>query len=478
MPLERIIIAGGGVAGWMAASILSRKIGRDFCEICVIDEGGDDRSLGYTSAAEPLLPATVEASALLGYDEDLLIAATRATFSLGTALSGWGRAGAGFVPFGDLGAPMGSVAFHQLVARRRAGGSETSLANYALGALCAQAGRIARPDPDDRSIHATLAYGLHVDTLAFAQAMHGDAAARGVVTRQGRIASVERGADGAVAALQLDDHAHVTGDLFVDCLGPQSLLGAGAATEDWSGWLPCNRIVSAARTDGGAPHAYTLVEAQRGGWRRSVPLRGRVAETIAYRAGAAADLPGATPCFPQRRTAPWQANCVAIGGAALMIDPIAGAPLHLAQSAILRLARLLPADREGLTEAAEYNRETGREMDRARDYAIAHYALNQRIGEPFWDAARTAPLPEPLAHKVALFDSCGRVPMLDGESYEEPAWVALFDALGRRARRHDALAHGLGDAAIDAHFEKLRMLMLQALANMPPHAAYLAAIGR
>ncbi|MBL7372824.1 tryptophan 7-halogenase, partial [Escherichia coli] len=94
---------------------------------------------------------------------------------------------------------------------------------------------------------------------------------------------------------------------------------------------------------------------------------------------------GAISLAQGRRAAAWTGNVVALGAAAMLVEPLHGWNLALLRNALDRLIGLLPAAPNG-PEPAEYNRLTAREADRVRDFAILHYKTNGRIGEPLWDA--------------------------------------------------------------------------------------------
>jgi tryptophan 7-halogenase len=142
------------------------------------------------------------------------------------------------------------------------------------------------------------------------------------------------------------------------------------------------------------------------------------------------------------------------------------------------LIALFPTERFCRAEHAEYNRQTIEELECARDFAILHYKGNRRAGQPFWDACSAMAVPNRLAHKIALYESCGRNVLHDGETFEAPQWTALFDALGYRPRRYDALANGIARTHIDEHFARIRDVMLKAVAAMPTHADYLRRLNR
>jgi tryptophan halogenase len=165
---------------------------------------------------------------------------------------------------------------------------------------------------------------------------------------------------------------------------------------------------------------------------------------------------------------------VAVGSAAATVEPLRSTSLHVLARQLARLLRLFPASPGAAAEAAEYVRETNEELDRLRDWLILPYKLNGRLGEPFWDDARAMAVPEPLARKIALYQSRGRVPLLDGDLFEEAEWAAAFDALGVRPRRHDARADALPLDRVRRHLASVRSIMLGAAATLPSHADYLA----
>ena len=307
------------------------------------------------------------------------------------------------------------------------------------------------------------------------------------------LARVERHGSGAVAALFTAGGDRVEADLYIDASGSAARLageGPGSAWDDWAAWLPCDRLLSAVIDTPQAPPPYSLIEAQGAGWLRRLPLRGKTVLTAAWpgeradddeiralleRAGATPEEP--TRLRPGRRKEPWHRNVLAVGSAAAQIEPLAVTHLDLLRRDVDRLLKLLPGDREGRTEAAEYNRAAALLLDNARDFALLHYRLNGRRGEPFWDACRQAPLPPSLDYKLRLYESRGRVALYDEEPLEAASWIALFDECGVRPRRYNPLADGFPVADLEAHAERVRKIMLDALTRMPSHGDYLARLG-
>jgi tryptophan 7-halogenase len=476
MPIECIVIAGGGVAAWMAAAALARKTR---CAIVLVQTEGIDDSLGLPLKVEATLPSASLFHEAIGIDEDLLLSRARGSFTLGRALSNWTAAQTpSFHPYGEIGASLGPVAFHQLVARTRAAGESVNLANYSVAALCAQSGRFARPPSNCRSVLSTMEYGLHLECEGYRAALMADAIGNGVVVIDGSIATVKLSADALIASVRLNSGEEINGDLFLDCSGQTRTLikrMPGNAFDDWSVWLPCDRAVAGLVRDDASPLPYTHVVAHQSGWQSFTAARGAAGEAFVYQSsfgGTQAD--DTTYSFTSGRMAtPWTGNCIAIGGAAAIIDPLASTQMHMAGTAILRLLKLFPHDRACRTEAAEYNRQTLEQQENARDFAITHYALNGRNSEPFWDMCRPSEVPERLAHKIALYSAVGRLALHDEESFEAYDWLALFDGMSVYPKRYDAMADALELSRINDFMQQVRGAMLKAVASVPPHADYL-----
>lgn len=470
MPIEKIVIVGGGVASWLAALALARKTA---CAITLLDTGGIDDSLGVPLAVETTLPSISKLHGLLGLDEEKIVRQTGSSYTLGRALSNWTPpAGAAFHPFGEVGASLGPVGFQHLVARLRSDGQSVSLANYSLGALCAQSGRFAPSPASTRSVLSTMEYGLHLNVAEYRDYLKREASALGVVTLPGSPTEIILDDQGIIPTLVIDTGEIIAADLFLDCSGPARLISSKmpqSGFEDWSEYLPCNHVRTSASPSSAPPPLYAHIDAHESGWQRFTSSRTLLEEVVVSQT---ADPDG--HLFNSGRTEkPWADNCIAIGGAAAIIDPLSSTQMHLVGTAIARLLKLFPHDRSAPVEAAEYNRQTIEELENARDFAILHYKCNGRTGEAFWDERRAMAIPERLAHKIALYESCGRVALHDEESFEAWDWISVFDALGIRPRSYDSMANGIPLDRIEAHLAQVRNVMLKAVGSLPTQHDYL-----
>jgi tryptophan halogenase len=488
---QRAVIVGGGAAGWLAAAVLAQALrGLKGMAFQVVDLGAPAAPL-----AAATLPGLSRLHRFLGVGEDAAMAAARGSFRLGVQFDGWsGPSSSRFLAFGDVGASLGSVAFHQVLLRLERHGRPQAESDYALAALAAKAGRFTRPSEDPRSVLSTLACGLHLDQARYAEVLRARAEAAGVTRIQGCLARVRlREPDGAIEGLDLEDGRRVDGDLFIDCTGRDGLLIAGAlgaGFEDWSGLTPFDRQAEALVPTAGAPEPFTRIVADDAGWLRRVPLQGasglvycyasqfvdpaKAGERLRAAAGGAVAAHDAPLRFGRRSQA-WRRNCVALGEAAGSAGALPGVDLHLVQTGLWRLLSLFPFTGGNDAAAGEYNRLTAAEAERLRDFALVHYRTNGRRGDPAWDAARTGPLPDSLAYKIRLFESRARTPMIEEETFPESSWASVLMGQGVRSRRYDAQADAAPVEQVERTLERMRAAMAQAVQAMPTHAQYLAA---
>jgi tryptophan halogenase len=483
--VSRIVIVGGGATGWMAAAVLARALrGLAPVEIGVLELAGQDEP-----PAAATLPSIRRLHGFLELSEAKVMAAARGGYRLGVRFEGWNGPGSSrFLPFGEIGASLGSVGFHHLLLRLERQGRPHDAGDYALAALAARAGRFTLPLADPRSVLSTLECGLHLDTRRYGQVLRTHALAAGVKALGGALARASLDPQGMISALLLEDGRRIDGDFFVDCSGREGLLIAGAlgvGEDDWTSWLPFDRVAQGLGRTGEAPEPFTRIIADEAGWLRRVPLQGASGIHYGYASsaldddGAARRLGGADlrigPAAFGRRKAAWSANCVALGEAAGSPGALPGVDLHPVQTGLQRLLSLFPFAGRNEAAIAEYNRLTAAESERLRDFALLQFRTNGRRGEPLWNACREGPLPDPLADKIRLYESRGRTPLIEEETFLESSWASVFLGQGVRARRYDALADAMPLPELEGTLARMRSAMSRAVEAMPTHAAYLAA---
>ena len=489
---KKVVIVGGGTAGWMAASALVSQLGAS-CSVTLV-ESAEIGIVGVGEATLPHIRAFVES---LGLDEADFMRATHATFKLGIEFRDFGAIGETYLhPFGDFARPLNGVPFFQYWLRRRSEGDGTSLFDYSLANVMAAQCRFMPPSSDRSSLLSTISYAYQFDATLFGPYLRKVAEARGATRIEGKIIGVEPDSEtGDVAALRMEDGRRVEGDLFVDCSGFRSLLLGDTLEEpweDWSHWLPCDRAVAMpCASPPGPVEPLTRAVAMPAGWRWRIPLQHRVGNGYVYSSAhisddAAADAlaasieaePLAAPRLLRfragRRRRSWVRNVVAIGLASGFLEPLESTSIYLVQGAIAQLIELFPIGAIRARDRDEFNRLTDFEYDRIRDFLILHYHATRRDDSDFWNHVRTMRVPDSLHEKIALFRKSGRVAKYSQGLFFEPSWIAVYVGQGILPEGWDPRADVPPAADLARSMGGLRTQLRSAVQRMPDHAAFIA----
>lgn len=467
---RRILVAGGGLTGWSAAAALKRRV--PLLDVTILPIAPPKDALADRIATT--LPSILGFHDDLGIGLDDAVLRTGSVYRLGSLFRGWAEDAPDYVhAYAAHGESMGSAPFHQLWVRAALAGTAPPFDGFSPAAAMARAGRFVLPTGE--GLLAGHGVGLTLDILRYLAMLTAFARHVGVRIQPGTLAGVERDATGGVAALALADGTRLTADLYCDCTGPAALLHAqlGGRREDWRRWLACDRLMLADLPLAGDPAPLESVTATAHGWHwTSAAQRGEV-----YRQADGADREGAIAIAAGAAIEPWLHNVVAIGDAAVSIEPLEWSNLHLAHSAIDRLIAMLPAGAPHPLERAEYNRQALAEARRVRDFVLLHYVTARR-DESFWRDMAGIDLPESLAHTLRLFRQRGRLPFYEEETFDRDSWLAVLFGQGVLPRRADPLADSVPPAEAARAMAGLQAAIAQALQPLPTPAAFRAAQSR
>lgn len=488
---RRIVIVGGGTAGWMTAAALAR-----FClpEFSVTVVESDE--IGTVGVGEATIPHIVLFNNALGIDEREFVAATGATYKLGIAFEGWGAPDGGYVhAFGQVGRGIGLLPFHHYWLRARALGFAKPFGHYLINTIILAGDRFAHVEREPKNPLPPVPYAFHFDASMYARFLRGFAEKRGVVRQEGRILAVNRHpTNGDVSSVTFANGTAVEGDLFVDCSGFRGLLieqELEAGFEDWSHWLPCDRATAVPCSTVSPVTPYTKATARKAGWQWRIPVQHRIGNGHVFCSRhisedeatsiLLANLDGEPMADPRtlrfkagRRRKTWVRNVVAIGLSSGFIEPLESTSIHLIQTAVNRLLEMLPAGEISDSARENYNDRAAFEMERLRDFIILHYHANGREGEAFWDELRAMEIPDSLRQRIELFRETGGIfPSMD-ELFDLRGWVQVMIGQEIMPKRWNPLADQLEEEKLREFLEITEQAYVQDAARLPDHGAYVS----
>jgi tryptophan 7-halogenase len=485
-PFNRVVIAGGGTAGWMMAALMSKLLGKRL-DIKLVES----EEIGTVGVGEATIPALHTFHNLLGINEAEFMAATNATFKLGINFEGWRDIGQDyFHSFGSTGNDHWSAGFQHFWLKGRQEGLSRTYTDYNPETVAAYANRFAHVPRNG------LNYAYHLDAGRYARYLRAMSESHGVQRIEGKIAAVlmdgPDGRDGDITALQMQDGTRIAGDLFIDCTGFRAMLigeALGVGYEDWSHWLPCDRAVAVQTASVREAWPYTRSICHPFGWQWRIPLQHRVGNGLVYSRKELADAdapevlkknvegelliqPRVLKFTPGQRHKVWHRNCVAVGLASGFIEPLESTSIHLIQRTAIRLMQLFPTGGINPADIDEFNAQCERELVHIRDFIILHYTVTNRSDSALWNHVRTMTLPATLKHRIELFTESARVFRPSDELFAENSWVQVMLGQGITPRSYHPVADLMGRQELQTFLGDIHTRVSRIVAGLSGHQAY------
>jgi tryptophan halogenase len=502
-PIDSVLIAGGGTAGWLTAAYLARVLGtgRPGGVRITVVESSELPPIGVGEGSFPSIKGTLAA---IGIAEARFLREAHATFKQGVHFAHWVRAP------GEPGPPH---YFHPFsLPSQRPGGPEllpywlmgdaaegTGFAEAAtLQQRVAAAGR-APKRIGDADYQGPLNYAYHFDAGRLAALLAGQARALGVAHQVATIERVELSAQGDIAALHTADGQALRAGLYVDCTGFRAELIGRALGSRWQGLDDVLFVDRALALQ--VPHATpdaalacaTISTAHEAGWTWDIALQQRRGIGYVYssrhtddaraeqvlRAYAGAAGQGVEPRLLTLqvgyRPVQWVGNCAAVGLSAGFLEPLESSGIGLIETAACLLAHLFPFDGDTARAGRHFNALMSGRFERVIDFVKLHYAISGRRDTAFWrDNTDPASWTDALRDKLALWRS--RPPhrldfVADLEMYPTASWqFVLYGMEYATDMRGAGAGHGR-HADARREFETLREVAQRAIADLPPHRA-------
>ncbi|HEY8942068.1 MAG TPA: tryptophan halogenase family protein [Cellvibrio sp.] len=481
--IRKIVIAGGGTSGWLAAAAISKVLGKNL-DITLIESP----ELGRIGVGEATIPTLRVFHKLLGINDQELMAQVQGTFKLGIEFSNWANKGDKyFHSFGLTGKECWACQFqHFWFAGKKYG------INAPFGDYCpeSKAASLEKCSGENDGVN----YAYHFDANLYADYLKAFSTKLGVKHVEGFIDKVILSPEnGFIKSLLLKDGQEIEGDLFLDCTGFKAMLIDGALNTPYvpyGHYLPCDSAVALQTENVRSPRPYTQAIAHDFGWQWRIPLQHRAGNGLVFSSRHVSDdeaintllnnLEGRPVTEPRvikyktgRRIKSWNKNCIAVGLASGFIEPLESTSIHLAMSAIYRLMRYFPQHEISMSNVDEFNRQSSAEMDRARNFVVLHYHATQREDTDFWRYCKNMEIPEILARRIQLFRDTGAIMLEDKELFLNDSWVQVMMGQGIMPTAYHPVVDMMEEKELRGFLAFLKDDVHKKVSAMPSHQEFI-----
>ncbi|MEN0035632.1 MAG: tryptophan halogenase family protein [Cellvibrio sp.] len=495
-PIKKILIAGGGTAGWMTALILAHSLRQQKVTIELIESP----EVGIIGVGEGSTPALKSFFDTLDIAEEEWMPACHATFKCGITFKDWSTK-PGFesyfhpfpTPLEELALP---VFMHCAQARMRGANINAHPDRFFLAATLAKNNLAPKqrnqqkPDP---------LYGYHFDATLLGQFLRKKAQEWGIGYRQDHILNAALDADGNISHLHVRSGDVVEADFFIDCTGFQSLLlqkALAVSFKSYANNLFNDSALALPSSISNELPSETISTALSCGWAWRIPLTNRFGNGYVYSSAFCTADAAETEMRAHlgllsadvdvrhlkmkigRVEEHWKANCVAVGLAQGFIEPLEATALYLVQQTTILLGQSLAKNERGLIAQQKFNQEINGYFDGVRDYIVTHYKTSSRTDSEYW-RANTANPRDVSATMLQLYEAwfsgknlATTVAQLKiGQYYAAPSWYCIFAGMsiwGNPARLRPPHAD-------EVHYDlaDLDQLIADTSRNFINHRAYL-----
>jgi tryptophan 7-halogenase len=477
--VKKVVIAGGGTAGWVAAAALSKQLGK-LLEVVLVESD----QIGTVGVGEATIPPMRVFHSLLGIDEQEFMRATEAVFKLGISFKNWGQIGDHYIhPFGTTGQGSFLADFQHFWLHGKSKGIDAEFSEYSFEIQAAKANKFAT------SKNSSINFAYHLDATRYAQYLRQFSEKLGTKRIEGKIQQVQQYPDGDIKALLLESGEVIEGDLFIDCTGFTGLLidkTLKTPYEDWSHWLPCNSAI-AVQTESVEPaKPYVTCTAHQAGWQWHIPLQHRVGNGNVFCNNFMSDdqakqhlldnVRGKVLTEPRvikyktgRRKAFWTKNCIALGLSSGFVEPLESTSIYMFMNGVVRLMKMFPFN--GVTQTAidEYNQQSIAELENIRDFIILHYHATSREDSEFWRYCKYMSVPDSLSHRIELFRENALAFQGERELFRLESWIHVMLGQGIMPKNYHSIFSTMSDKELISHLGNTRKTITDAVAKLPNH---------
>jgi len=474
-PVSKIVIVGGGSAGWLTAGLLASQLTGDSdapIDITLV-ESPDVKTIGVGEGTWPTMRTTLKR---IGIAETEFLTRCSASFKQGTKFIAWSTGKDDEHYYHPFSAPAGygELNLASYWQDQKARVSFVDAVTF-QGHLC---DRLLAPKQLATPEYAFVAnYGYHLDAGQFAGMLQEHCTQKlGVCHIRDHVTKINGSPDSYIRSLSTASGTDVEGDLFIDCTGLRSLLlgehyGVPFVSRADSLFNDRALAVQVPYADADSPIAsQTTSTARSAGWIWDIGLQSRRGIGYTYSSAHTNDEvalktlrqyidategpdidvsePRKIKFEPGHREHFWHKNCIAIGMSAGFLEPLEASALVMVELAAHFIAEECPVDHSSMALVSKrYNKLFRYRWDQIIDFLKLHYLLSKRSDSDFWvDNRKHQTIPDSLGERLELWRH--RTPWLNDFPYQDEIFSAAsyqyvlygmgFDTQVRKNARHRA----------------------------------------
>ena len=450
MDITSITIVGNGLAAAQCALMLTTMLPSSVQLNLIRSKDCPDSDVLYGSITSP---DAYQHNLQLTVSEPEIMLQSDSSFSFGTRFVDWGENKRDWIQcFHQPFSAEAGVHFHQIIRKH-----DANLEDYLISAQAAKLGRFAHPPVDKpESALSRAEYGYHFYPTEWAELFFKKLTSKKINIVDTESCSVNL-VDNNIESITLANGKQITADLFIDCSGTSSKLLSSISDEfeQQSQIDAVFKLVNVAQTG----PSYRQIQGDHTQWQSVTPLQNK--NLLLSVKKHAANQSGTGQFTLGRRPKAWINNCVGIGHAAYVIEPLTPAPHMLLSKDILRLAELIPLGKNMLMESKEYNRRYINDVKHAELFQFALYDENQM------------PASDELTRKLEQFNHRGVLANFDLEPFHDEDWLTLHFGMGRKSQYYDRLADQINTTEMASKLLNMRKGLQHLAQQIPPHHIYL-----
>lgn len=450
---KKIVIVGGGTAGWMTANLLISQL--KGVEVSLI-ESKDIGIIGVGEGSTPHLKLFFDA---IGVKDSEWMPHCNATYKNGITFANWSQV-AGyqsyFHPFAAQLDDLFTVPLFLQNVRARMNGFHVNAHpdQYFLETYLTRNNLAPLPN---ESFPFGVAYGYHFDSALLGQFLAQKAQSQGVNRMVGNVVDTELAPDGNISAVRCEDGTKLEADYFVDCSGFNSLLlqkGLNVGFRDYKDNLfNDSAVVMPSKRSEKIP-VETRSTALEHGWAWQIPLTARFGNGYVYSSNyinsdqAELELRQHLNMVDEdvdvrhlsmkvgRVEKHWHKNCLAVGLSQGFIEPLEATALALTFNTISQFTQCLQQGNFTNQYQDLFNQDINARFEGIRDYIVCHYKANQRQNNQYWqDNANNNQISDQLQHILHLWQHSKNfaedmTQQKLGGSYQPKSWACLLAGYG------------------------------------------------